>query len=299
MKRNSCIDIMKGLAIISVLFAHSNSNNTNYQHIMNVIGLFGVPVFFFVAGFLFKDRTIKDIILRKKKILFKWLISGTIIYLYVYLRKYELSISTYFNFLLGTNSYLYFLSCYFIIICMMHFVIKINNSYFTYIVFFLSVIFLLNTDIVFLGSIRPISFYCFFYLGYWFNKYKNFFNFFNINSYLRIMCSFVLVILIIMINLPVSYVSYYGLEGMITGLLGILLIYNFSFCIDKYGRFSKMLVVSIGKVSFDIYLWHMLFMGFVNKIFIKPFICIMITYLFIIIMHKLKMIFLKWRGNSL
>ena len=54
MKRNSCIDIMKGLAIISVLFAHSNSNNTNYQHIMNVIGLFGVPVFFLLRVFCLK-----------------------------------------------------------------------------------------------------------------------------------------------------------------------------------------------------------------------------------------------------
>lgn len=302
MKRNSCIDIMKGLAIISVLFAHSVSNNVNYQHTMSVIGLLGVPVFFFVAGFLFKDRTVKDIILRKKTILFKWLISGTIIYLYVYLRKYGISIFTYFNFLLGVNSYLYFLSCYFIIIGMMHLIIKINKNFFTYMIFFFSIVSLLNTNVTILGSIRPLSFFCFFYLGYWF-KSNNLFNFFDKSCYLKIICIVVSIVLIIIINITVSYVSYYGLKGMITGLLGILLIYNLSFCIDKYSTFFKLLVVSIGKVSFDIYLWHMLFMGAVNKIsilpvFINPFICIMITYFFIIIMNKFKKKLLMRRGGN-
>lgn len=66
MERNKVIDIMKGLAIISVIFAHSSSNNAAYQHIFNVIGLFGVPVFFFVAGFLFKNSTLKNLLLKKK-----------------------------------------------------------------------------------------------------------------------------------------------------------------------------------------------------------------------------------------
>ena len=55
MERNKVIDIMKGLAIISVIFAHSSSNNAGYQHIFNVIGLFGVPVFFFCCRFFIQE----------------------------------------------------------------------------------------------------------------------------------------------------------------------------------------------------------------------------------------------------
>lgn len=290
MKRNNNIDIMKGLAIISVLFAHSNSNSVFFQHIMEVIGIFGVPVFFFLAGFLFENRTLKDILLRKKYIVFKWIISASIIYLYVYLRKSGISIFSYFRFLLGVNSYLYFLSCYFIILVLMCLILKINKNFITRIFFFLSIFFLLKANINFLGSIRPISFFCFFYLGYLF-KLKGYFSWIDKNNF-KIFVVIFIIVLIVKMNADIKYISYFGMQGAITSILGIILFYNIAYCINKYNTYVKKIMISLGIKSFDIYLWHMLFMGIVNRISIfssalKPFICIIITYFFVTVFNKI------------
>lgn len=51
--------VMRGLAIISVAYAHSLSlNNDLLQRLGEIMGLFGVPVFLFCSGCWFKyDKT--------------------------------------------------------------------------------------------------------------------------------------------------------------------------------------------------------------------------------------------------
>ena len=290
MERNKVIDIMKGLAIISVIFAHSSSNNAGYQHIFNVIGLFGVPVFFFVAGFLFKNSTLKNLLFKKKSILIKWLISGSIIYLYVYLRKYNLSLVTYLNFLFGFNSYLYFLTCYFIILIIMYILFTIRKIYIEIFFLFLSFIFLQNTKIFIFGSIRPLIFFCYFYLGYFF-KSHGLSIFSDKKVSVKDIITFLLcVILIVIINKDINYVSYYGFKSTVTCLLGIVCLYYLSIIINHCFNSIKFITIELGKNTLDIYLWHMMFIGIINRMefipfLFKPILTITVTYFFIKIVH--------------
>ena len=51
-KRDSTIDIMKGIGIILVILGHAIQNN--YVPLNKVILSFHMPLFFFVSGMLFK-----------------------------------------------------------------------------------------------------------------------------------------------------------------------------------------------------------------------------------------------------
>ena len=53
--RNSCIDTIKGFACIAVVLIHYNWGN-DLSTVLQVIGRFAVPFFFFVAGFYLPDH---------------------------------------------------------------------------------------------------------------------------------------------------------------------------------------------------------------------------------------------------
>ena len=63
-KRNFAMDIMKGIGVLLIVTAHSEGP------LSNVIGLFHMPMFFFISGYFYNDKysnSIKDIILLIKK----------------------------------------------------------------------------------------------------------------------------------------------------------------------------------------------------------------------------------------
>lgn len=122
--RNTAIDVAKGLAIISVVCAHCNGVYITAglpwigSLILQHIGTFGVLVFFFISGMLYQPgggTTGLHPLKRIRKLALPWLFSGTMVYLYVYLRKPPVSLSGYATFLLGDGSYLYYLT---MLVCM-------------------------------------------------------------------------------------------------------------------------------------------------------------------------------------
>ena len=52
--RNSCIDTIKGFACIAVVLIHYNWGN-DFSKVLQIVGRFAVPFFFFVAGFYLPD----------------------------------------------------------------------------------------------------------------------------------------------------------------------------------------------------------------------------------------------------
>ena len=118
--RSAAIDYIKGLAVLSVISAHCNSvfNSTSAfadvsSLILQNIGTFGVICFMVISGMLFRMPVgnTKVFWLKKlKTILIPWIVSGTCVWLYVYLRKPPLTLSSWANFLIGNGSYLYYLT---------------------------------------------------------------------------------------------------------------------------------------------------------------------------------------------
>ncbi len=62
--RNEQIDILKGIGIISVVYYHCNLWG-GY-----VVSCFMLPIFFFISGWLWKERNFKEFIIRKIKALY-------------------------------------------------------------------------------------------------------------------------------------------------------------------------------------------------------------------------------------
>ena len=117
-ERDTLIDAVKGLAVVSIVFAHTASVGTDvtfltriFSRFIGVLGTFGVPIFFLCAGYLVKDqRVTKDDLFKKfKRIIVPWFIVGTMVYLYVAFRKDTVA---YFDFITGKESYLYYLAMY-------------------------------------------------------------------------------------------------------------------------------------------------------------------------------------------
>lgn len=98
-RESKIIYILKAFAIISVVCAHISvvpdyfSPQSIYvNNILNEIGAIGVGLFFFLAGYLFAKKNTDDkfSIFMKKKIKtlgIPWVVSATLVYLYVSLRK--------------------------------------------------------------------------------------------------------------------------------------------------------------------------------------------------------------------
>lgn len=117
-ERDTIIDAVKGLATVSIVFAHTASVGTDvtyltriFSRLIGVLGTFGVPIFFLCAGYLVKDQRItkEDLLKKFKRIIVPWFIVGTVVYLYVAIRKDTVS---YFDFISGKESYLYYLAMY-------------------------------------------------------------------------------------------------------------------------------------------------------------------------------------------
>lgn len=172
----------------------------------------------------------------------------------------------------------------------MHILLTTKKVHIEIFLVFLSFILLQNTKISVFGSIRPLSFFCYFYLGYFFKSHKlSIFSDREVNIK-DIIIILLCVILVTIINKDIAYVSYYGFKSIITCLLGIVCIYYLSIVINHCFKSIKFIIIKLGKNTLDIYLWHMMFIGIINRIefipfLLKPILTIFATYFFIKIVH--------------
>lgn len=114
--KNKYIDIIKGFAMFSVICAHCNSVLANSPALTSIqsclvanMGTYGVITLFIISGYLYHGTNLAYVLKKMKRIVPPWFISGTSVFLYVYLRKPPLIISQYLKYLIGQGSYLYYL----------------------------------------------------------------------------------------------------------------------------------------------------------------------------------------------
>lgn len=113
-KRNT-IYALKGLAIISVVYAHCN-NRVSYNEIDALLdnlrssfGAVGVPFFFLLSGYLFHNqKRFTEFCKSKIGIVLPWLFWGTIVWGYEVLRK-GLDYASLGEWLLGIGNYLWYM----------------------------------------------------------------------------------------------------------------------------------------------------------------------------------------------
>lgn len=114
------IYILKGLAIFCVVCAHStplpedaSTLSTIVSEILNYLGTMGVPCFFLVSGYLFDRNKRGPGDFGKRKfisVILPWLFCETLLWLYVVLRKGNISLKSWGLFLIGYEHTTYYLT---------------------------------------------------------------------------------------------------------------------------------------------------------------------------------------------
>lgn len=114
------IYVLKAFAILSVVSAHVapvpdtvGQCNQIVSWLLNAYGTAGVPVFYIISGYLFyrNKKGIQEFWRTKFSfIIVPWSFCGTLLWLYVVLRKGGISIDSWWNFLLGVKTSLYYLT---------------------------------------------------------------------------------------------------------------------------------------------------------------------------------------------
>lgn len=303
------IYVLKFFAVISIVSAHcsvigENDNKLNilFSYILDRIGSIGVGVFFIISGYLFfknKD-TFKLFILKKiKNIFIPWIVIGTLVYLYIYLRKYTVEFSSWIRFLFGDGSYLYYLTLlniYYIFLFKKKYDIKYNI--FLIFIWIVSIIATSNSILSNLNPyLNPFNFIGYFSIGLIIHNYTSLIEFGEKLKKHRFILVVIYIALLIVINKFNISSGYFGKATLIMQPIGILLIFSLA----NMECFYKQKIKLIGSESFAIYLLHMPVAGIISNIFtrldlwiltlFRPFIVIFITMVFIrmckVIGHKL------------
>lgn len=263
--REKVLDKLKGVAVLSVVSAHVSITNTSDSNFIlfqiiafKYFGIIGVPIFYLISGYLFENETVlnvSNLIKKKKKILKSWIYLGSVVYLYIALRKNGISLVDWIKFIFGVKTYLYFMTnlFYFYIIT----VVLKKYKYTTSINISLCIISILANNNNYLN---PYNFMGYFIIGQYLNKYDLLHKLvkkININKKI--------IYLFLFITLYISYynkwsINYFGIQSNINILATILLLFQIDSLKMKWLSF-------IGYNSYAIYLIHMPIIGIINNIF--------------------------------
>lgn len=282
---NYKIDNVKAMCIISVICAHTTSLNNQISRVLSIIGIVGVPCFFFISGYLYgnhENKLFKKFIAKKFiVIIIPWIILGTITFLINSLCGSEtgkLSLNSYTLYLIGYHSHLYYLT-----MIILYYIIfwKLSNLNYRWINWIWGLVSIMCVSIIDIYCnldelliypyLNPIFWIGFFSLGINFKKmimYKSEF----ILKFSKINISFILLIWsiagIVLWKFGPAWISYFSILAYFFELSGIFLVALY--CIVAPNKKIKY-ISALGQNSLFIYLTHIVVIGFFN-IFFKSYI---------------------------
>ncbi len=300
--------IMKAFAVIAIAACHCVHVGDNTGaiwdasiHFFNYwIGL-GVPVFFFLAGYVFnyEDNAYVFISKKLKSIVLPWLVTGTVVWLYVVLRKGGISFQGWFEFIFARKSYLWFLTDLMLYYVLFFTLLKnrISSYLLSTTVFLIWGLKQLNVSypIEIIERYTGIQFYCLvlFWFGYITRKYLKV-DYFN-NKWFGVL--FLVYFFYRTTEQHVSLPSVFETRLFDTVMTACFLIGLYSIS----GLFKGMLenvMMKMGRESFSIYLLHMPIAGltanmlnrqdsFAILTFVRPLIVVCITMIGIDVYYKI------------
>lgn len=234
MKRESRIDVAKGIGCLLVLLGHSLYIN---KHLKNWIFSFHMPLFFFISGYLFNYDKYKDdyktfLKKRVKSLIIPYFLLQFVIWILLFMFQYHFCLTTealnrFIGIFLGYRMhkwyfYLWFLILLFFIENILYFLIKYFNK-FLYIIAVISYIagyylikyvhgFYLNTDLI------PLTL-SFVIAGYLYKR-----DFSKMVDKLNNVIKIIMMMILLSISIFVSYKNslYYGLINMHDCNLGFI-----------------------------------------------------------------------------
>lgn len=291
------IYIAKFFAIISVICAHCANVSSAYSpanvfagKLLNSVGSVGVGVFMFLSGYLLYTTKRNFGSFLKSKVLnigIPWLFCGSAVYLYTTLRKGGLSLAGWIKWLLGVDTYLYFLSVLFLLYLLCYFFRK--NTIACVFLLILSVVSNVLTALGQLGFIsgylNPFNFLFFFACGLLCGRGNVLERVFDIAGKLCFCLAATYLLLLLTFtwfDVAIGYfkIFYIPVEAIaILGILGMT---------DRIRNCCPGVLTDMGRCSFSVYLLHMPVAGLVANIFdridffsltlLRPLVVLAITY---------------------
>lgn len=278
---------LKGIAIVSVICAHVGTTTWNNiivsysSHILNNLGSIGVGIFYFISGYYYKIDTVNKVEFIKnkvKKLCIPWVIASTCIWLYVVLRKGDMTFLSYTRFVIGDGSIFYFMTNLLLYLFLFSFIPRPKKDKFkmalVLVIFAISQYFLIleSRNICFFLTpyLDPLLFVTYFTLGYVFKDKIVSCIIINNKKWRRIIAFFSLIILIS----PMHFTYYNNGFSIIMELFFIYGMLNI--CLEMSLQYNRKLVI-LGKDSFAIYLWHIPVAGIVTNLMNRAQILQMLT----------------------
>lgn len=268
------ISTIKGLAIISVIYAHVNISVNDWTAvILNEVrfGQWGVVTFLFMSGCFFaknRDTFIQYWDKRLYNIIIPWLFCGSLVYLIVSFAgsvSSDLSIRGLFLYLLGYNTYLYYLTA--LVICYLLFFSYKNNKYVLLGAIAINIISVYMTVSGLLPNIQPYV-NPFNWIGYfavgmmYYPKEIS-----ELSQMIRTRIAWILSILAILSSIGAFFdkagFTYWTYLSIPIQIIGMLLIIGMA----DTTKVKNGIMQYVGQKSFSIYLLHMPVAGLMNIVF--------------------------------
>lgn len=304
------IYILKALAIFCVICAHvsivkedAGIISMKCGELFNYFGTIGVPVFMILSGYLFEKNKKSFVEFWERKlvsIVIPWIFCGTLLWLYIVIRKGEASFLKWLLFILGYNHSTYYLSV--LLILYVIFWGK-TKDWKLYIMLVLSIFSIVSTGwhigINFINSIfgtfylNPLNWIAFFVVGIIISKKDVLLKYAKWCSQRMVMLIVVSLAYFLIMTNKGEFIYYFSKYSLFAHVVNVSFIMGVGFFLLIHDK--KRILIFIGEVSFSIYLLHQFVTGVViqitNKIgsfflvFMRPYI-VLITILCIIFILK-------------
>ncbi len=262
--------IMKGLAILSVIFAHCVYDDPNIQRGSSIIGTIGVPVFLVLSAIFFDTKESSRSLIQKKlqRLILPWILWGTVTYIISCLSNNSPSILGGIKWIFGNYTWLYFVPV--LLICFILCYICENTCKFaTIFIVFASIV---TNALYILGVIdkgglitayqNPLNWYLFFWIGRIIRyNLSKILSVVNKLQFMKIVSICLMVVLFSLYYYFVEEPGYWSVFSLLFELISIIVVYLIS------TNFALRIFKNIGKRSYPIYFIHMqigMFVG--NKI---------------------------------
>ncbi|MEG2158130.1 MAG: acyltransferase family protein [Bacteroidaceae bacterium] len=261
-KQSDAFYTLKGIAIFFVFFAHlpistTNEYCTSLQYLFNFIGIVGVPIFMLLAGF-FAWGSHSSFKKKLTTLIIPLLVWGTITYaLHCIKDSTKLSIISWLCWIYGCKTWLYFVP----VLLWNTIMARYINIYVCVALGLLSILFTelryIPYNDFFTEFTNPFNFTIYYVLGLFIRR-------FDLQHFLEkkamIITGTVILIFYYIMQIRVSYFMFTCIPFCLS-----------SYCLLYYisSRIKGNSLISIGKLSFAIYLSHIQIAGFVNSFFFK------------------------------
>ena len=276
-KKNIVINNIKAFCIFSVICAHTTSGSFFTNRLLQIIGICGVPCFFFLSGYLFSNHnkyTFKQFMKKKIiRIVTPWVMVGSITYIINSLsgsEKEKFMFLNWIKYLIGYHSHLYYLTILFIFYLIFWKKCKIVDGI-KKMSLLISLLYVIYIEFIGLNNLKiypylnPLFWIVFFSLGIKFKEKikENLYLLSKLNKLSWIINLFCVFMCLVIWNFVNSFISYFSIFTFILEILVVLI----SMSLISKNKYLKLNIFSeIGEKTLFIYLTHIVVIGLFNYI---------------------------------